>query len=82
MEATRAHWQIENKGHWVLDVSFREDDSRIRKNYGPQNFALSRHIALNALRQETTAKIGVKNKRFKAGWDNNYLRKVLSLILI
>jgi predicted transposase YbfD/YdcC len=77
-QAVRTHWQIENCVHWVLDVSFREDDCRIRQGYGPQNMALLRHIALNALHQETTAKCGIKNKRLKAGWDNDYLLKVLS----
>lgn len=80
LQAARTHWQIENGLHWVLDISFREDESRIRKRNGQQNFAVLRHIALNALKQEKTAKVGVKNKRLKAGWDNAYLLKVLSLL--
>jgi predicted transposase YbfD/YdcC len=75
--ATRAHWQVENSLHWVLDIAFREDESRIRKGNGAQNFAVLRHIALNALKQEPTAKVGIKNKRLKAGWDERYLLKVL-----
>jgi predicted transposase YbfD/YdcC len=78
LRATRTHWQVENSLHWILDIAFREDESRIRKNHGAQNFALLRHIALNALKQETSAKVGIKNKRLKAGWDENYLLKVLS----
>ncbi len=77
LHATRTHWQIENSLHWVLDIAFREDESRIRKNHGAHNFAILRHLALNALKQETSAKIGIKNKRLKAGWDEFYLLKVL-----
>ena len=82
LHAVRTHWQIENSLHWVLDIAFREDDSRIRTNNGPQNFAVLRHIALNALKQESSVKLGIKNKRLKAGWDEDYLLKVLSHILI
>lgn len=76
--AVRTHWQIENCVHWVLDISFREDECRIRTGYGPQNMAVLRHIAFNLLRQEKTAKCGVKNKRLKAAWDNDYLLTILS----
>ena len=76
--AVRGHWGIENKVHWVLDIAFREDECRIRKGNGAQNFAVLRHIALNLLKQEKTAKCGIKNKRLKAGWDESYLLKVLS----
>ena len=80
LRATRAHWHVENSLHWVLDIAFREDESRLRKGNGPQNFAVLRHIALNALKQERTAKLGVKNKRLRAGWDEAYLLKVLGHI--
>jgi predicted transposase YbfD/YdcC len=77
LHAVRTYWGIENKLHWVLDLAFREDESRVRKGNGPQNFAVLRHIALNLLKGEDTAKISIRAKRKKAGWDNDYLRKVL-----
>jgi len=76
--AVRGHWGIENKVHWVLDIAFREDESRVRKGNGAQNFAVLRHMALNLLKQEKSAKCGIKNKRLKAAWDNDYLLRVLS----
>lgn len=76
--AVRHHWRIENSLHWVLDVSFREDDCRVRVGYGPENLTLLRHIALNLLAREQTAKRGINGKRLKAAWDTDYLLKVLS----
>lgn len=73
----RSHWGIETSLHWVLDVAFREDDNRTRKGNAPANLAILRHVALNKLRAEKSVKIGVKAKRKKAGWDNDYLIKVL-----
>jgi len=76
--AVRSHWGIENRLHWVLDVTFREDESRIRKDNAPENFAVLRHIALNMVKKETTIKKSIKAKRLRAGWDNDYLLKVLA----
>ena len=75
--AVRDHWGIENSLHWVLDMTFREDESRIRRGEAPQNFAVLRRMALNLLKRETTMKKGVKQKRLKAGWDEDTLAKVL-----
>jgi len=77
-EAVRAHWGIENSVHWVLDVAFREDDSRARKGYSSENLSVVRHLAANLLRKEKTAKVGVKNKRLLAAWDSDYLYRVLN----
>jgi len=77
LQVVRAHWQIENAFHWVLDIAFREDESRVRKDHAPRNLALLRRLALNLLKQETSLKVGVKAKRLRAGWDAPYLLKVL-----
>lgn len=78
LNAVRGHWGIENQLHWVLDIAFREDECRLRKGNGAQNFAVLRHIALNLLRQEGTCKRGIRTKRLKAGWNPDYLSKVLA----
>lgn len=78
--AVRMHWGIENSVHWVLDVTFREDESRIRMGHGPENFAILRHIALNLLREETSFKGSIKTKRLKCGWNDEYLSKVLNIV--
>lgn len=78
LRAVRGHWGIENELHWVLDIAFREDECRVRKDYGPQNFAVLRHIALNLLKQEATAQLGIKNKRLQAAWDEHYLLTLLT----
>ena len=75
--AVRAHWGIENRLHWVLDLAFREDESRVRTGHAAEHFAVLRHIALNLLRRETTAKVGIKAKRLLCGRDDAYLLKVL-----
>lgn len=81
IKATRDHWHVENKLHWVLDVAFREDESRLRKGDGAENFSILRRIALNLLKKEKMDKTGVETKRLRAGWDNNYLKKVISGLL-
>jgi predicted transposase YbfD/YdcC len=78
--ATRSHWGVENDLHWCLDVGFDEDKSRIRKDHSPENLAMVRHMALMALKRESSMKVGIKAKRKVAGWDNEYLLKVLSEI--
>ena len=81
LDMTRIHWAIENSLHWVLDIAFREDECRLRKDNGAQNFAVLRHIALSLLEQDDTLKVGVKNKRLRAGWDQHYLLAVLRPLL-
>ena len=75
--AVRSHWGIENSLHWQLDVTFREDKCRIRKGHADTNFSSLRRTALSLLKNESTAKVGIKNKRPAAGWDDSYLTKVL-----
>ena len=78
LKATRSHWGIENSVHWVLDMSFREDESRVRSGNAPENLATIRHAALNLLRQDRQSKISIKAKRKLAAWDNDYLLSILS----
>jgi predicted transposase YbfD/YdcC len=77
LRAVRQHWGIENRLHYVLDVSMNEDACRIRRDHGAENFAVLRHIGLNLLRQEKTSPRGIKAKRKQAGWDNDYLAQIL-----
>jgi predicted transposase YbfD/YdcC len=79
LQAIRDHWGIENSVHWVLDVAFNEDQSRVRKDHAPENFAVMRRIALNLLRKEKTAKGGIQAKRLQCAWDENYFFKVISV---
>lgn len=75
--AVRGHWSIENRLHWQLDVTFGEDQSRIRKGHADANFSILRRTALSLLKNNRTSKVGVKNKRLAAGWNNDYLAEVL-----
>jgi len=75
--AVRSHWAVENNLHWVLDVAFDEDSNRTRSGHSAANLAVIRHIALNLIKNEKSSKVGIKTKRAKAGWDNNYLLKIL-----
>ena len=76
-EAVRSHWGIENHLHWQLDVTFQEDLCRLRQGHADANFSILRRTALSLLKNETTLKVGIKNKRLTAAWDEEYLEKVL-----
>ena len=77
LEAARAHWGVENNVHWCLDVAFSEDDCRVRMENAAENFAILRRLALNLLRQDNTCKAGLKARRLRAGWNSDYLLKIL-----
>lgn len=77
-QAIRDHWGIENSLHWVLDVVFAEDDSRIRKGHGPETSAMLRRLALSILAQDTSLKSSLRGKRLQAGWNNDVLAKILT----
>ena len=77
MRVIRTHWQVENRLHWVLDVVFSEDQSRIRKGHAAANLALVRRLAVSALQREQSLKRGIAIKRLRAGWNEAYLFKVL-----
>jgi len=72
MDAVRSHWSVENNLHWVLDIGFREDENRVRKDHGPENMAIFRQMAINLLKQEKSVKLGVKNRRTLAAADDDY----------
>ncbi len=75
-KAVRQHWGIENSVHWILDIAFREDESRIRTGHAPENMAILRHIALNLLKNDDSP-LGIKNKRLRAARSTDYLAHVL-----
>lgn len=78
LAAVRGHWAVENKLHWQLDVSFREDECRVRAGHAAENLSRLRRMALNLLKRDRTAKVGVAGRRLKAGWDEHYLLKLLT----
>ena len=77
LESVRRHWSIENSLHWTLDLTYREDQCRVRKDHAPQNLATLRQIPHNLLKNETSLKVGIQGKRLNAGWRQDYLLKVL-----
>ena len=78
LTSTRSHWSVENAVRWVLNVAFREDDSRIRQGRAQRDLAILRRLALNLLRREKSAPIGIAAKRNRAGWKTDCLPKILS----
>lgn len=75
--AIRSHWGVENSPHWILDVTFQEDRSRIRKENAPGNFGLLRRPTFSLLKKECTTKRSIKGKRLRASWDEGYPQRVL-----
>lgn len=75
----RSHWAIENKLHWTLDVAFAEDASRKRAGNAAQNYSILLKIALNLLKNESSKKLSMKSKRLEAGWNEDYLFKILNI---
>jgi predicted transposase YbfD/YdcC len=75
--AVRKHWAIENSLHWVLDVTFREDDSQIREQVSTRMFAQLRKMALNIVKRDKGSKISLRARRKSAGWDNIYMEELL-----
>jgi predicted transposase YbfD/YdcC len=75
--AIRTHWAIENRLHWVLDVTFREDESRVRDRRAARNFAILRKVAINLVSRNRSAKASICARRKKAAWDDSYMRQLL-----
>lgn len=75
--AVRGHWSIENRLHWQLDVTFGEDQCRLRKGHADANFSILRRTALSLLKNNASSKLGIKNKRLQAAWNDDYLAEVL-----
>ena len=78
MRGVRQHWHIEINLHWSLDVSFDDDRNRARTGHAQENLSIIKRMALNLLNQDRTTKLGIKAKRKKAGWDNQYLQTILA----
>jgi predicted transposase YbfD/YdcC len=77
-QAIRAHWEIENALHWVLDVTFREDDSRVRDRTAARNLAILRKIAINLVGRDRSSKASMRAKRKRAAWDDSYMLQLLA----
>lgn len=80
-EFKRGHWGIENSVHWILDLAFREDESRARSDYSAENLNIIRHLFLNLLKQEKTCKESIMSKRMLCSWENDYLIRVINSCL-
>ena len=78
--AVRQHWGIENSLHWVMDMTFREDESRIQKDYGAENFSWLRRLAISLIKNNETRKGSIRNKRLRAGYDFDFLLEILNAI--
>ena len=74
----RGHWGIETTLHWSLDVTFSEDQSRVRKDRGPENLAMLRRLVVSILQQDTSCKASLRGKRLIAGWNDEALLKILT----
>jgi predicted transposase YbfD/YdcC len=77
--AVRSHWGVENNVHWIMDVCFGEDQSRARTGHAAENLATLRRLALNLLKREKTKKRGIRGKQLNAGWDHDYLLRLLGI---
>ena len=78
-KAARSHWSVENNLHWQLDVTYREDLNRVRKGNGAENLSVVRRATLNLLKEDKETKVGMKNRRLKAGWDRQYLLQLVGV---
>jgi predicted transposase YbfD/YdcC len=81
LNSVRKHWEIENSLHWTLDMTFREDESRIRAEASPENYAVARHITLNILKHDTTRKVSMKRKRFMAALEDDYRETLIKQVI-
>ena len=79
LRVARQHWAVENSLHWCLDISFREDECRVRKNNAPENLAILRRFALSLIKNDPSRKVGIKASRKRAGWSLGYLEQLLGL---
>jgi predicted transposase YbfD/YdcC len=79
-QSVRSHWSIENQLHWVLDVSFSEDKVQSYQGYSAENLAVIRHLGINLLSRDKKSQVGMKTKRLKAGWNDNYLIETLTAL--